>query len=89
MKQLALDFASEGSRFALLVPLCSPSIRAQITVGVLKVLAHLVALALHLLAAVKVQIALVAVLGLIHVRETRIEGNGMQWECAGCCWGHC
>lgn len=85
---VALDFASEASLSALGVPLFNPSIRAQISVRVLKVLAHLGALALHLLAAVKVQVALVAVLGLIDVRETRIEGDCVQWECTGCCWGH-
>lgn len=83
-----LDFASERALPALVVPLFNPRIRAQIAVHVLKVLAHLVALALHLLAAVKVQIALVAVLGLVYVREARIEGSRLQWERTGCCWGH-
>lgn len=84
-----LDSAGKGTLPALVVPLCNPRIGAQIAVYVLKVLAHLVALALHLLAAMEVQIALVAVLGLVRVRETRIEGSRLQRQCAGgCCWGH-
>lgn len=83
-----LDPASEGTLPTLVVPSFNPSIWAQIAVHVLEVLAHLIALALHLFAAVKVQIALVAVLGLIAIRESRIEGSRLQWKCTGCCWGH-
>lgn len=84
-----LDSTSESSLPALVVPLLDPRIRAQIAVHVLKVLAHLVALAFHLLAAVKVQIALIAVLSLVRIREARIEGSRLQGQCAcRCCWGH-
>lgn len=75
-----LDPAGEGALGALVVPLGDPRVRAQVGEAVLKVLAHVGALALHLFAAVKVQIALVAVLGLVRVREPRIERGRLQGE---------
>lgn len=74
------DSTGEGSLGPLAVPLFDPNVRADIGEHVLEVLAHAVAFALDLLAPVEVQIALIAILGLVLVRETGIERSGLQLD---------
>ena len=73
-----LDLAGEVSFGSLSVPLFDPPVRADVGEDTLKVLAHVRALALDLLAPVEVQVALEAVLGLVLVREARIPGGGLD-----------
>lgn len=78
--KLCLDFTGKGSLGPLVVPLLDPNVRADIGEHILEVLAHAVAFALDLLAPVEIQIALVAVLGLVLVREAGIERGGLQLD---------
>lgn len=70
-----LDLAGKGARVPLVVPLLYPGVGAQRVERLLEVVAGLVVSAANLLAPVVVQVALVAVPGLVRVRETRIERN--------------
>lgn len=79
--------AGKGALLALAVPLLNPRVGAHRREDVLEVLAYLVALALDLLAAVEIQIALVAVLGLVLVGEAGIEWGRLRFVrhlLAGC-----
>ena len=69
-----LNFGGENSSLALVVPLFDPVDGADVSEDMVEVLARLVVLSLHLLAAVKVDIVLPAVPGLILVGKSGIEG---------------
>jgi len=73
---LNLDPAGEGSVGALLVPSLSPVVGAHGVVHPAEPLAGLIVLSLDLLASVEVQVALVAIPGLVLVGEARIK-----WRC--------
>lgn len=89
-RAVALDLAGEVAVGALPVPLLDPPVRANVGEDILKVLAHVRALALDLLAPVEVQVALEAVLGLVRVREARVPRGRLDADLGQGCYvlGH-
>jgi len=73
-----LDAARECAALALIVPLLHPGVGTHRLVDLLEVVAGRKVLAALLLAAVKVDVRLVAVAGHVLVREPWIEGGGLQ-----------
>jgi hypothetical protein len=82
-----LDASRESSGVALVVPLLNPGIGAHASVHALEVLADFSSLSLDLLAAVEVQVALIAVASLVGVGVTWIEWCGFQLI-FNCLWCH-
>lgn len=73
-----LDAAGEGASVALIVPLLDPCVGAHRGVDLLEVCANVGAFALDLLAAVEVEVALIAVARLVGVGKARIEWSGPE-----------
>lgn len=85
--QSSLNFASKGAFVPLAVPLLHPSIRADRVEHLFEVLARLIRFTSHLLAPMEVQVALVAVAGLVRIRKPGIEWCGAKlFSDLGC---HC
>lgn len=75
-----LDVSGKGATVALTIPLLDPGIGTQRFVHVLEVLADLAAITLYLAAPMKVNVRLVAVLGLVGVREARVERSRLEGQ---------
>lgn len=73
-----LDLTDETALGHLLVPSLDPEVGAQSGVGFLEVLAGFVSFSLRLLATMEIQVVLVAIPGLVGVRETGIERNRLD-----------
>lgn len=74
----SLDAAGECAALALVVPLLHPGVGAHRLVDLLEVVAGREVLAALLLAAVEVDVRLVAVAGHVLVREPWVERGGLQ-----------
>lgn len=78
--QLAqLNSTSKGACFDLSVPFLNPRLRAHWCEDTLEILARFVILSTDLLAAMEINVGLVAVFSLILVGESWIEGGGAQF----------
>lgn len=71
-----LDLSREDALLTLSVPLLDPRVGAERVEGLAEIVAGLVVGAAHLLATVVVQVALVAVPGLVRVGEPGVEWHG-------------
>ena len=78
-----LNSAGESTTLALIIPLFNPGIGAHGLEGLLEVIAGFIAFSTFLLAAMVVDVRLVAVTGHVLVGETWIEGSSFQLV------GHC
>jgi len=75
-----LDASWEESFLSLTVPLFNPSVGAHRAIDAMEILTNFSALALHFLTTMEVDVALVAVFGLVGIGKAWIEGSGLELD---------